>query len=121
MTSAQDGPLANRECVLEIDETVYERTTVLRACYWYTEQCYVFVERKTPGVLTVHLRSKAGNDVARVAGEFTNTLLDYELRRQIDLETAETRRLLVAKAVSTVEILDPPPDQVREKVTSDAV
>jgi His-Xaa-Ser system protein HxsD len=102
-----DCPRSDAEVSLDIDETIYDRLTVLRACYWYTEHCYVFVKRTAQGVLTVQLRQKEGsNNIQQIAGEFKNTLLDYELRRLIDLETGKIRELLVAKAVSACESSD---------------
>lgn len=98
--------------VLHIDESLYHKTAVLRACYWFTDRCYLFVVRAAPGVLEVNIRPKSGTDAEdldAVAGEFANTLLDYELRRQIDEQTGTIRELLVAKAVAQVGTLDDPP------------
>ena len=101
-----------RDVVLRIDETIYHRTTVLRACYWFTDRCHMFVTRPTPGILEIHIRPKLGQDPERlsnVAGELTNALLDYELRRLIDQETGKIRELLVAKAVAAAGSLDDQP------------
>jgi His-Xaa-Ser system protein HxsD len=107
---APDCPRSDDELVLSVDGTIYDRATVLRAAYWYTEHCYIFITRDGPGTLGVHLRPKEGREaLQRVAGEFTNTLLDYELRRRIDLETSKIRELLVAKAVSAAGTQDDPP------------
>jgi His-Xaa-Ser system protein HxsD len=98
--------------VLHIDEGLYHKTAVLRACYWFTDRCYLFVARTAPGLLEVHIRAKSGTDAEDldvVAGEFANALLDYELRRQIDEQTGTIRELLVAKAVAQVGTLDDPP------------
>jgi His-Xaa-Ser system protein HxsD len=98
--------------ILSIDESLYHRTAVLRACYWFTDRCYLFVARTAPGALEVHIRPKSGTsaeDLDAVAGEFANALLDYELRRLIDEQTGTIRELLVAKAVAQVGTLDDPP------------
>lgn len=99
---------ADAEVVIDVDESIYNRSTVLRACYWYTDRCYVFVERKSPNILAVHMHAKDGADLSATAGEFANALLDYELRREIDLETGKIRELLVAKAVSTADLSNNP-------------
>jgi hypothetical protein len=44
-----------------------------------------------------------------IAGEFQNSLLEYELRRIIEHETGKIRELLVAKAVAATGTLDDPP------------
>ncbi len=102
----------HNELILHVDETIYHRTTVLRACYWFTDRCYLFVTRPAPGLLDIHITPKTdehAETLATVAGEFTNALLDYELRRQIDEETGKIRELLVAKAVAQAGTLDDPP------------
>ena len=116
--------VTTNDLVLRVDESIYHRKTVLRACYWFTERCYLFVTRTTPGVLDVHIRAKSGEHaetVASVAGEFANALLDYELRRQIDEETGKIRELLVAKAVAAAGSLDdPPPGNANDTVDATA-
>jgi His-Xaa-Ser system protein HxsD len=106
--------------VLHIDEGLYHKTAVLRACYWFTDRCYLFVTRTAPGLLDVQIRPKAGTKaeaLETVAGEFANALLDYELRRQIDEQTGTIRELLVAKAVAQVGTLDdPPPGNANDSV-----
>jgi His-Xaa-Ser system protein HxsD len=94
--------------VLHVDEAIYNRTTVLRAAYWFTDRCYLFVTRSNPGILDVHIRPKDTNDdIASISGEFENSLLEYELRRLIQDESGKIRELLVAKAVNAVSG-DPP-------------
>ena len=106
-------PTDQSSLVLHVDETIYDRTTVLRAAYWFTGRCYVFVTRSSPGILSVHIRSKnANDDIACLSGEFENSLLDYELRRLIQEESGKIRELLVAKAVNAA-LDDPPPDNPR--------
>jgi His-Xaa-Ser system protein HxsD len=105
------GPSAASR-VLHIEESLYHRTAVLRACYWFTDRCYIFVSRSSPGILDVEIRPKAGEHAEgldAVAGEFGNALLDYELRRQIDEQTGSVRELLIAKAVAQAGTLDDPP------------
>jgi His-Xaa-Ser system protein HxsD len=101
-------PSDQASVVLHVDETIYNRTTVLRATYWFTDRCYVFVTRSDPGILDVHIRPKDTNaDIAAISGEFQNSLLEYELRRLIQDESGKIRELLVAKAVNAA--LDEPP------------
>lgn len=106
--------------VLHIDENLYHKTAVMRACYWFTDRCYLFLERPAPGLIDVHIRPKPGastEDLDVVAGEFGNALLDYELRRQIDEQTGRIRELLIAKAVAQAGTLDDlPPGSANDPV-----
>src|ERR1035437_4519818 len=45
--------------VLHIDENLYHKTAVLRACYWFTDRCYLFATRTAPGLLDVQMRAKS--------------------------------------------------------------
>ena len=51
--------------------------------------------------------------------EFCNTLLDFELRRQIETETAPVRQLILAKAFSASGLLeDDPPGGMADPIES---
>jgi His-Xaa-Ser system protein HxsD len=47
--------------------------------------------------------------IDRVVGDFCNSLLDFELRRQIETETAPIRELILAKAFSESGVLEDEP------------
>jgi His-Xaa-Ser system protein HxsD len=95
--------------VLHIDEAVYSCATVLRAAYWFTDRCYVFVSRPRPGLLDISISPKDVNDdISAIRGEFENSLVEYELRRLIQEETGRIRELLVAKAVGVASSVVPP-------------
>jgi His-Xaa-Ser system protein HxsD len=98
------------EVTLLVDETLYGRGAVLRTCYVFTDRCYVFISRHDSERLSVRLTAKAGcGDFQAVAGEFSNTLLDYQLREEIARETVTLRELIVAKAFSEGNLLDDTP------------
>lgn len=53
-------------------------------------------------------------------GEFCNSLLDFELRRQVEIETSSIRQLVLAKAFSESGVLeDEPPGTVTDPVEAD--
>ena len=53
-------------------------------------------------------------------GEFCNSLLDFELRRQVERETSSIRQLVLAKAFSESGVLeDDPPGTVADPVEAD--
>lgn len=98
------------EVTLLVDESVYSREAVLRACYWFTDRCYLFVSRPDPQRLAVSIRPKLSEPALdAVVGEFSNALLDYQVRRDIERETHTIRELIVAKAFAEGNLLDDPP------------
>src|SRR2546428_11106641 len=98
------------EIVLLVDESIYDRVATLRACYWFTDRCYVFVSRAEPGHLAISIRAKASDArLTALAGEFANALLDHQVRRDIERETRSVRELIVAKAFAEGNFLDDPP------------
>jgi His-Xaa-Ser system protein HxsD len=98
------------EVRLLVDETVYSREAVLRACYWFTDRAYLFVSRPSPNRLLVSIRAKPGGaPLDTIAGEFANALLDHQVRQDIERETSRVRELIVAKAFAEGSLLDDPP------------
>ena len=96
--------------VVSVDESIYSRDALLRACYWLTDRCYVFIVREDEHRYAVQLRSKSTTeDLQAIAGEFENRLLDQQLRLDIARETASLRELIVAKAFADTDLLDDPP------------
>ncbi len=93
-----------------VDETIYSREAVLRACYWFTDRCHVFLSRAEAGVFSVRITVKPGGvELDSVAGDFENALLDAQLRREIGQETERIRELIVAKAFAEGDLLDDAP------------
>ncbi len=92
-----------------VDETIYSREAVLRACYWFTDRCHVFVSRTQPGVLSVRITAKPGANWDSVVGDFENAFLDAQLRQEIGQETARIHELIVAKAFAEGDLLDDAP------------
>lgn len=100
-----------------VDETIHSREAVLRACYWFTDRCHVFVSRVEPGVLSVRITAKPGGaELDSVVGDFENALLDAQLRREIGQETARIRELIVAKAFAEGDLDDAPAGEWRDPV-----
>jgi His-Xaa-Ser system protein HxsD len=99
------------EIVLGVDEKIYSRAALLRTCYWFTDRCYIFISRDGEERFAVHLRLKQPHTsvLDDIAGEFTNALLDFELRAQLERETATIRELIVAKAFAEGNLLDDAP------------
>jgi His-Xaa-Ser system protein HxsD len=106
------------EKTLLVDQGVYSREALLRTCYWFTDRCYVFITRPDSGHYAVKLTQKPGAPALEtVAGEFANALLDWQVRLDIQRETADLRELIVAKAFAEGNLLeDSPVDDDRDPV-----
>lgn len=99
------GPTA----AVEIDLGIYCLDAVLRACYAFTDRCYLLLMRGEPprDRLQVFAQAKRPElDVRVLLGEFANELLDQQLRRAVAEETGAVRELIVAQAFAEGNLLD---------------
>lgn len=65
----------------------------------------------------IHLVPKDGLDAESLVTDFSNSLLENELRTQIATETGQLRQLIVAKAFAEADLLDDvPPGDFRDPV-----
>jgi His-Xaa-Ser system protein HxsD len=111
------GLFAIHDNVLSVDlnESVYSRDAVLRTAYWFTDRCYLYIARPSPGLFRVQFKPKAPKSdlvvetLEEVAGEFLNSLLDHQIRHDIESQTGRIRELLVAKAFAEAGALEDTP------------
>jgi His-Xaa-Ser system protein HxsD len=111
---------------IRLDPRFYSREALLRASYWYTNVAYIRVPESPEDRLVVQIRLKERTatlehpkpiSIDEVVGEFCNSLLDFELRRQVEAETAGVRQLILAKAFSESGVLeDEPPGSIDDPV-----
>lgn len=103
---------------IRLDPRLYSRDALLRAAYWHSGVAYIQMPESSDGQIVVkvtlkqHLPSLDNPKpipIDRVVGDFCNSLLDFELRRQIDTETAPIRELILAKAFSESGVLEDEP------------
>jgi His-Xaa-Ser system protein HxsD len=98
--------------VLQIDTSLYELEAIFRACYKYTDRCYLFMTRETDTeALNVFFMSKCQSDLPTLVGEFCNELIDQSLRLSLSREFGPIRELIVAQAFSEGNLLDPQRDE----------
>lgn len=91
----------------EVDLDIHGLTPLLKAAYRFTDRCYLHLQHKTPTVVEVRFRGKAGGaDLASVAGEFCNQLLEQTLRSVVASESELERNLILAHALSRTSLLD---------------
>jgi His-Xaa-Ser system protein HxsD len=112
-------PNSEVSATIRLDSRVYSKEAILRAALWLTDLAYVYLDESSDERFVVQVRLKAitaslNNPrpprIEDVVGEFCNSLLEFELRRQVETETAAIRQLILAKAFSESGILeeDPP-------------
>jgi His-Xaa-Ser system protein HxsD len=113
---------------IHLNPRMYSREAILRACYWFTDIAYIRIPESPEDRLLVRvemtqttptLANPKPTPVREFVREFCNSLLDFELRRQIESETAPVRQLILAKAFSESGILESdPPGVVADPVES---
>jgi His-Xaa-Ser system protein HxsD len=130
VNSAADGLLSEIDSKfsanVRLDPRIYTREAILRTCYWHTRNAYIHLPESPDGHLVVQIRLKQTVKtlenpkpvtIEEFVGEFCNSLLDFELRRQVEAETAPVRQLILAKAFSEAGVLeDEPPGTIADPV-----
>jgi len=121
---------SEHEATIRLDGRIYSREAVLRTCHAFTDVLYVHVPESADSNLTIQLRLKITRPslehpnptrIEDAVGEFCNSLLEFELRRQVEQETASVRQLLIAKAFSESGILEEdPPGAISDPVGFEA-
>lgn len=92
---------------IAVDLTIHPLEVVLRACHAFTGRCHVSPRREGKETLVVDLAPfDESIPFARLAGEFSNELLDQHLRMRIAEQTRAIRELLVAQAFCEADLLD---------------
>lgn len=94
---------------MAVDTAIYSMDALFRVCYAFTDRCYLFLEPKEgiQSVINVRFTRKGEDcDLASLAGEFSNSLIDQRVRLQISAETRAVRELIVAQAFAEADLLD---------------
>lgn len=88
-----------------IDTRVFSEAAILKTAYWLTDQYYLYLYRDnahSESILIVELRlKKLGENNAALESacrEFSNHLIDQEVRQIVQAETSGLRDSLVQKA-----------------------
>jgi His-Xaa-Ser system protein HxsD len=90
---------------IEVHTRVYPLTAIFRACYLFTDRCYLFLDSDESGeCIRVKLAGKEGNaNLQAIAGEFCNELINQRVRHDIAKETRSIRELIVAQAFAEAD------------------
>src|SRR5438094_1032705 len=69
---------------LVVDTTLYTSDALFRACYAFTDRCYLFLKQLgADEVLVEFRRSDSSHALADVVGAFANELIDQRVRADI--------------------------------------
>ncbi len=117
------------ECsaTIPLDPRIYSRDAILRAAYWLTNVAFIqilpsvsghrIVVRLTLKEPRATLESPVPATIGVIVGDFCNSVLEFELRRQVETETSAIRQLILAKAFSEAGVLeDEPPGPISDPV-----
>jgi len=117
------------ECsaVIYLDPRIYSREAILKASYWHTEAAYIQISpASSDNRFVIHITLKQSSPtlsnpqpmkLPELIGEYCNSILDFELRRQVGVETESVRQLILAKAFSESGVLeDAPPGAISDPV-----
>ena len=105
----QSEEYSDSSATIYLDPRIYSKEAVLKACYWATGIAYIQIPESPDNrlVIRIELQQKVPTlanpkptTIQQFVKEFCNSLLDFELRRQVEVETAQVRQLIVAKAFS---------------------
>ncbi|MCW2243163.1 His-Xaa-Ser system protein HxsD [Azospirillum canadense] len=100
------------ECSIAVDTSVYPQDAVLRACYAFTDRCWLWIAKGTDGGVAVGMRRKDPRaDLDVLKGEFANALLDFALRHSIEERTRDIRATIVSAALAEATGAPPTPSR----------
>lgn len=91
--------------VVKIDIGLYPLDSVMKSTYWFTDRYFLYLNwsDQEHKFLEVSFRSKSNADdsnLPAVAGDFLNSVLDQQIRKQIEEESSLIKSIIVKKAFS---------------------
>ena len=90
---------------LRFDKSIYDRRALLKAAFRFTDRCYIHL-RQDEARWIVSWREKDGASVD--FGEFENELIAQNLRLQLLEDSAELRKIILARAMASTVIQEAP-------------
>ena len=82
-----------------VDVNIYGPEALYRACYLFTDRCYLFLSQDEPTKISVEFRPKPHSAaLPDVVGAFANELINQRLRADLTRETKAIRELIVGEA-----------------------
>jgi len=91
-----------------VNTALYSKEALFRACYQFTDRCYLFLEESDNDAITVEFRKRsASTDLKDVIGAFANELINQRVRADLSRETQRIRELIVAQAFGDADLREP--------------
>ena len=97
----------NNHANIIIDNSIYDMEAINAACYAFTNNYHVLVTRKDGKSVTVifELKSKASQrNIQEDIKDFINTVIDHQVRLQLDRANGKIRDLIVKHAFSPLDL-----------------
>ena len=93
---------------VSVDLRVYGQNALLKAAHRFTDRCHLHLRTQDEHTVIASFRHKQADagDLAAVAGEFANELLDQRLRALVQQESEPVRNLILAHALSRTSLVD---------------
>ena len=92
--------------VVIVDPSAYSVETVMKTCYLFLDQCYLFVEPEGEDKIKVYFTPlNSADNMLELIGEFSNRLIWQETRSRVAAETQAIKELIVAQAFSEANII----------------
>jgi His-Xaa-Ser system protein HxsD len=90
---------------LTVELALYGREGLLRACYAFTDRCFIFLRDAGPSkVMVVFRKRQSPKTLEALVEEFANELIAQSLRAQLAAETKSVRELIVAQAFAESDL-----------------
>lgn len=106
--NATSATLPEDTVTVSVDTSIYGEEALFRACYQFTDKCYLFLRRQGNSTIVVEFRRRNHDaPLAEVAGAFCNELIDQRLRVSIARDTARVRELIVRQAFAEARFDEP--------------
>jgi His-Xaa-Ser system protein HxsD len=103
---AENSEMANHEAMtFYLDSEVYSLQAIKRASYDFTDRCFITIGSAGSKqiALTVTMRGTATNDTVQ---ELMNSILDHQIRSDLEQEFGDLRTIIVAQAFSPCSNLE---------------
>lgn len=90
---------------VSVDVSLYSLTSIMKSTYWFTDKCFIYLKWADSEHQKLHIifRGKENlntSDLATLAGEFFNYVLDQTIREQVNEETKTVKTIIVKRAFS---------------------
>jgi len=86
-----------------VDTDIYPISSLMKACYWYTDLAYIFLKKLDTTRIEIIFRSKKESFeplLLSKAQEFMNRVLDENVRSLVNQKTEVFQDIIVKKAFS---------------------